>query len=97
MNPSIFPLLASVLTFSAPCITARPDCEQGVRTVVFELHRVPPPWGILDAPAEWTALPACPPSDVTWCPILSPPYAVTWTTYDQFFQRIDQGLVKRCP
>ncbi len=96
MNPAIFPLLASVLT-ATPCMTLHVDCDS-IPTpayVVLEIRPCSMPTG--GAPWEWTALPACPPSDVTWCPILSPPYAVTWTTYDQFFQRIDQGLVKRCP
>lgn len=72
-------LIASLL--SAPCITARPDCEQGVRTVVFELHRVPPPWGLMDLPAEWTALAACPPDTVTWCPTTPGPYWIGWQTW----------------
>jgi hypothetical protein len=96
MNPTIFPLLAAVLT-TAPCMTLHLDCD-AIPTpayVVLEIRPCSAPTG--GAPWEWTALPACPPSDVTWCPILSPPYAVTWNTYDQFFQRIDQGLVKRCP
>ena len=82
-------LLASLM--SAPCITARPDCEQGVRTVVFELHRVPPPWSILDAPAEWTALAACPPDVVTWCPTTPPPYWIGWQTWSASGALIGSG------
>lgn len=91
MNPALFPILASVLTFSAPCITMNVDCEQGVRVVLLEIHRTPPPWPLTQQPVEWTALAACPPSTVTWCPTTTPPFWLSWETWDSAGWLVGRG------
>lgn len=91
MNPSIFPLLASVLTFG-PCITMNLDCDDTPNGVLLvEIHRTPPPWSPTAQPVEWTAFAICPPSKVTWCVQTSPPFYFGWWTFTGGGQNTDSG------
>lgn len=90
MNPALFPILASVLTFG-PCITMHVDCEQGVKAVVLDIHRTPPPWPLTLQPVEWTAFAACPPDTVTWCPTTPPPFWLAWETWDASGRHVGHG------
>ena len=91
MIPSLFLTCALLSDMSAPCFTMNVDCEQGVQIVYLELHRTPPPWPLTLQPVEWTALAACPPSVVTWCPTTTPPYWLSWETWDAAGWTIGRG------
>lgn len=83
--PSIDVTAEGVEAPAHPCINFSVDCDQfpgGNGTVILELYRTAPPWPLTQQPIAWTAYAVCPPSSLTWCPNVAPPYWMRWESWD---------------
>lgn len=84
MVPALFLTCALLSDLSNPCVTFTVNCDlfPAGGTVILEAYKRQPPWPLSLPPADWTAVAVCPPSSVTWCANLTPPFWVRWETWN---------------